>query len=153
MLRAFVVAGLLLAGGVAGYLGYSLWLAPGADNIAPAESTCDLLAAPCQWGTDEGTWRVALTRQEENGEGTTFELTVTAPEPPDRFVAVLRGQSMYMGEYPVPLVRETTNGYRARFTAPICTVSSNGMVWQLTLQDGQQPLENVPHTLVFRTQK
>ncbi|OZB13717.1 MAG: hypothetical protein B7X58_09005 [Marinobacter sp. 34-60-7] len=151
MLRAFVVAGLLLAVGVAGFLGYSEFLAPGGRGAEPAASTCDLLAAPCQWQTDEGTWQVALARQEESGQGTTFELTVTAPKPPDRFIAVLRGQSMYMGEYPVPLVRETTNGYRARFTAPVCSVSSDGMVWQLVLQDGQQALENVPHTLVFRT--
>lgn len=153
MLRAFVVAGLVLAVGVAGFLGYSRFVSPGVSGPEPAVSTCDLLAAPCQWQTDDGTWRVGLARQEETGEGTVLALTVTAPEPPDRFIAVLRGQSMYMGEYPIPLVRETTNGYRARFTAPICTVSSDGMVWQLTLQDGQQPLENVPHTLVFRTRK
>ncbi|HET8849485.1 MAG TPA: hypothetical protein VFM78_06330 [Marinobacter sp.] len=138
--------------GVATYLAYPLLKDNlNGDQVALTRATCDLLAAPCQWQTNDGTWRVELARQEESGQGTTYELTVTTPKPPDRFVAVLRGQSMYMGEYPVPLVRETSNGYRARFTAPVCTVSSDGMVWQLDLQDGQQPLENLPYTLVFRT--
>jgi len=59
---------------------------------------------------------------------------------------------MYMGEYPVPLVREESLEYRARFTAPFCTTGSE-MIWRIDFQDGQDLIENVPSTLVFRAEK
>jgi len=80
-----------------------------------------------------------------------YQLTVVTPERPERFLAVLRGESMYMGEYPVPLGNRTGNEYSARFTAPFCTVDAT-MTWRIDLQQGQQPIGNIPVKLVFQAE-
>jgi len=113
---------------------------------------CDLLSGPCTWTTAEGEWRVALSPGPEGDQGVEYQLEVAVPKAPDRFLAVLRGENMYMGEYPVPLVREQPLQYRARFTAPFCTTGGE-MIWRIDLQDGQDLIENGPSTLVFRAEK
>lgn len=113
---------------------------------------CNLLEAPCEWTTGDGEWRVELIETGTGTQGMEYRLAVNVPKAPDRFLAVLRGQSMYMGEYPVPLVREEPLSYQARFTAPVCTTGAD-MIWRVELQDGQEKLKNVPWMLVFRAQK
>ena len=84
------------------------------------------------------------------GQSTEYQLTVNAPMSPGRFLAVLRGESMYMGEYPVPLRQDENGKYSAHFTAPLCTTGSE-MVWRVDLQKGQKPLaETAPLKLVFQ---
>ncbi|MFO8141265.1 MAG: hypothetical protein R6T87_05125 [Marinobacter sp.] len=114
--------------------------------------TCDLLKTPCEWTTADGDWRVTLVSTEPGTQGMEYRLSVAVPKAPDRFLAVLRGQSMYMGEYPVPLVRQEPLTYQARFTAPFCTTGTD-MIWRIDLQDGQEKLDNVPWTLVFTARK
>lgn len=118
---------------------------------AAEQPQCDLLEGACEWTTSEGAWRVTLIATEPSAQGMQYRLLLTVPKSPDRFLAVLRGQSMYMGEYPVPLVREELHEYQARFTAPFCTTGAD-MIWRIDLQDGQEKLKNVPWTLVFRAQ-
>ena len=78
-----------------------------------------------------------------------YRLSIDASEAPDRLLAVLRGESMYMGEYPVPLTRGEDGVYTARFTAPVCTTGSD-MIWRIDLQDGQQALERPAVKMVFQ---
>lgn len=120
---------------------------PAADTSRPV---CDLLAGPCEWEMEAGLWQVELHNLGDQGQGIEYQLTVHAPTAPERFLAVLRGESMYMGEYPVPLQRNEEGEYSAHFTAPLCTTGSE-MVWRVDLQKGQQPLaETVPLKLVFQ---
>lgn len=115
----------------------------------PAAARCDLLkAGPCVWNTDAGRWSANLERVRDTSDGTAYRLEVSAPEAPDRFLAVLRGESMYMGEYPVALGQDADNLYTAQFNAPICSVDAS-MTWRIDLQEGQAPIEDVPVILVF----
>lgn len=150
MLRVIVVVGFLLGLISVAVLG-SRWLQT-SGNGAPVTSqpVCDLLAGPCGWETEAGHWQVDLHVMGDEGQGIEYQLTVHAPTAPERFLAVLRGESMYMGEYPVPLRKENDGQYSAHFTAPLCTTGSE-MVWRVDLQKGQQPLsETVPLKLIFQ---
>lgn len=119
--------------------------APGADK-----PVCNLLAGPCEWQLQTGLWKVALDVMVDGEQGTEYLLTVHAPGTPERFLAVLRGESMYMGEYPVPLRMDDDGRYSARFAAPLCTTGSE-MVWRIDLQQGQQPFPGtVPLKLIFQ---
>lgn len=150
MLRAIVVAGIIVSIILLGLFGFR-WLQT-AQNEAPGagKAVCDLLAGPCEWQTETGLWKVDLDDMVEGEQGKEYRLTVHAPKAPERFLAVLRGESMYMGEYPVPLRREDDGQYSAQFAAPLCTTGSE-MVWRVDLQQGQQPLpETAPLKLIFR---
>ncbi|MGC8118936.1 hypothetical protein [Marinobacter sp. VGCF2001] len=149
MVRAIGVLGLVVGAIVL------LALGPGWEESAtPAgdRPECKLLSEPCRWETGKGTWRAELTTLKAGDQGMEYRLTVQAPAPPERFLAVLRGQSMYMGEYPVPLSQKAPTLYQATFTAPFCTTGGD-MIWRIDLQDGQKVMENVPLTLVFRAEK
>lgn len=125
-------------------------------NPVPAGPRCDLLGEqPCRWANDAGRWSVSLEiveppeNQGDGGQGSEYRLLVDAPGQPSRFLAVLRGESMYMGEYPVPLRSEPGNRYSAHFTAPLC--STGAMTWRVDLQEGQDRIEGVPLQLVFES--
>ncbi|GGC71526.1 hypothetical protein GCM10011362_20040 [Marinobacter halophilus] len=149
MVRAIVVVSLVI-GAIALVVFGPRFLDTTAD--VAERPPCDLLKAPCEWTTKDGDWRITLVSTEPGTQGMEYRLSVTVPKAPDRFLAVLRGQSMYMGEYPVPLVREQPLEYQARFTAPFCTTGAD-MIWRIDLQDGQEKLQNVPWALVFQAQK
>jgi hypothetical protein len=129
----------------------SRWLqTSGNDTPVTNQPVCDLLAGPCEWKTQAGRWHADLQVMGGEEQSTEYQLTILAPTAPERFLAVLRGESMYMGEYPVPLRKEEDGRYSAHFTAPLCTTGSE-MVWRVDLQNGQQPLsETVPLKLVFQ---
>ncbi|SOB75379.1 hypothetical protein SAMN04488490_0963 [Marinobacter sp. LV10R510-11A] len=150
MLRAIVVVGFLLGLISAAVFG-SRWLqTSGNDAPETNQPACDLLAGPCEWETEAGLWQVDLHVMGGEEQGIEYQLTVQAPTAPERFLAVLRGESMYMGEYPVPLRKEEDGQYSAHFTAPLCITGSE-MAWRVDLQKGQQPLsETVPLKLVFQ---
>lgn len=159
MLRAIAVAGLILglitvAVFVPGMLGEDdeNQEAGTVDESAAANTRCDLLqAGPCRWSDSSGDWEVSLSELGEGSQGTEYRLTVVTPERPERFLAVLRGESMYMGEYPVPLGHRAGNEYAARFTAPFCTVDAT-MTWRIDLQQGQKPIQGIPVELVFQAE-
>ncbi|MET4024802.1 hypothetical protein ABIE59_000307 [Marinobacter sp. MBR-99] len=149
MVRTIVIVGLVAGAIVLALFGSRLFET--VDDTAK-HPECNLLAGACQWTNREGKWQVTLQELKEGAHGTEYLLQVSVAKAPDRFLAVLKGQSMYMGEYPVPMVRESALEYQARFTAPFCTTGAD-MIWRIDLQDGQQKLENVPWTLVFKAQK
>lgn len=148
MVRAAIVTGLLVGLGLLA-VGFQ-WFSNGTPAAKLPE--CNLLAGACDWQEDAGNWQVTLTPEGEGAQGTEYRLTVTAPAAPSRFLAVLRGESMYMGEYPVPLQKLGPGSYGAVFTAPFCTTGAS-MVWRIDLQSGQEKLGNVPHALVFQADK
>lgn len=150
MLRTIVVVGFIL-GLISAAIFGSRWQQFGDDQpVATNKPACNLLAGPCEWETNSGPWQVNLAVMDSQEQGTEYQLTVHAPVSPQRFLAVLRGESMYMGEYPIPLRRDEKGKYSAHFTAPLCTTGSE-MVWQVDLQTGQQPLaETAPLTLTFQ---
>lgn len=156
MLRTIVATGLILALiGIAVFgtrLLDDLGQKQMGDNPALRE-TCNLLKQDaCGWSTETADWKVTLNALEEgsqSGQNKEYRLTVVTSERPERFLAVLRGESMYMGEYPVPLGRQTGDEYTARFTAPLCTVDDT-MIWRIDLQQGQAPIKPMPLKLVFQ---
>ena len=110
---------------------------------------CDLMASACEWDNASGAWSVQLEVDEVGDQGTEYQLTIATDSAPERFLAVLRGESMYMGEYPVLLARSSPGHYSARFTAPVCTTGAD-MIWRLDLQAGQKALADIPVKMVFR---
>lgn len=152
MLRTILILGFVLGLATVAVFGVR-WLQT--PNNGPADAAlpvCDLLGSPCEWETGAGLWSVSLQIIGDEGQGTEYRLIVSSPVAPERFIAVLRGESMYMGEYPVPLRGGGNGQYSARFVAPLCTADTE-MVWRVDLQSGQQPLsESVPLKLVFQSE-
>ncbi len=149
MFRVFGVSIVLIA--VIGLAVFaSQYMGDSEEDVARPE--CDLLAGPCTWDTPEGQWSVSLIPQQGGAGKHLYTLNVKSPGAPDRFLAVLRGRTMYMGEYPVPLQRQSATHFVAEFEAPLCATGSE-MVWQIDLQSGQQKLESVPPILFFRAHR
>ena len=153
MLRAIAATGLIV--GLVALVVFG-WFMPGDagndQNTQDAAARCDLLAeGPCSWSNSSGEWEATLSKLGEGEQGMEYQLTVVTPERPERFLAVLRGESMYMGEYPVPLGNRTGNEYSARFTAPFCTVDAT-MTWRVDLQQGQEAIGDIPLKLVFQAE-
>ncbi|MGF2734819.1 hypothetical protein [Marinobacter sp. DUT-1] len=149
MIRAIAVTGLIIGLVTLLVFGPRFLSSPGTDEVSVADQPrCDLLERDCQWEGDEGTWLVELEPLGEGDQGTEFQVTVNAPRAPDRFLAVLRGESMYMGEYPVPLKHQGGETWTARFTAPFCTTGSE-MEWRIDLQSAEEPVGGNPMKLTF----
>lgn len=152
MLRAILILGFVLGLAIIGVFSVRWLQPPDNEAVAIVLPACDLLGPPCEWETAAGLWSVSMQSIGDEGQGTEYRLTVSAPATPQRFIAVLRGESMYMGEYPVPLRRGDDGQYLAQFVAPLCTTGAE-MVWRVDLQSGQQPLsESVPLKLVFQSE-
>ncbi len=147
MLRAYLAIGLLI-GVIALTLsnsGDTPWIGGGESS---SRSSCDLLAEPCTWSTREGQWSATLEAGEAGEQGVEYHLELTAPVEPERFLAVLRGESMYMGEYPIPLTQEGEDQYAATFTAPFCATGTE-MIWRVELRSGHDALETGDERLTF----
>lgn len=147
MLRAVMVVGLMLMLLVAAVFGPRLLKTVEPDAATGAKSECDLDSGPCSWTDLDGKCHVALKRLTD--QDAEYELIVTAAEAPDRLLAVLQGESMYMGEYPVPLRRQGDGRYVARFSAPLCTTGAD-MRWRLNLQQGQSSIDTAPFHMEFQ---
>jgi hypothetical protein len=113
-------------------------------------SICNLLQSDCDWQQQGQNWRVSLSDITTNNDTeNNYRLDIVAPGAPQPLLVVLRGESMYMGEYPVPLVRDG-NDYHAEFSAPFCT-TGDAMIWRVDLQKGMTPLaDQPPFRLVFQ---
>ncbi len=152
MLRAVLIAGFILVVLIAAMFGSGLpeTLSATGEKRAPKEE-CNLLTGPCEWSDGSNHWRVNLSPPAAPGEDQTYLLTITTEGAPDRFLAVLRGVSMYMGEYPVPLVQSEgePHTYTARFVSPVCSTGSK-MIWRVDLQQGQKIIDHIPVNMVFQ---
>lgn len=152
MRRAIAVLVFIIALSLFSVLGTRWLQSEDSQAVIASLPTCDLLAGPCEWQMEAGRWQVALEMLGDEGQGKEYLLTVHTPATPNRFLAVLRGESMYMGEYPVPLRQQESGIYTAHFTAPLCTTGAD-MVWRIDLQEGQNQLtDSVPLKLVFQAQ-
>jgi hypothetical protein len=152
MLRAIVIAGFVFVLFGAAMFGPDLFkkVSVGAEELPKEE--CDLLAGGCEWSDARGRWRVEFSASAGTNQPREYRLKVISPQvAPERFLAVLRGESMYMGEYPVPLVQaENSSGvYTARFTSPVCSTGGD-MIWRIDLQQGQNIIENIPVKMMFQ---
>lgn len=116
---------------------------------------CDLNAGPCQWEMNGKPWVAELEEGKAGNQGHEYLLRVHTRYEPDRLLAVLKGESMYLGEYPVPLNRtETDEGihvWQATFVAPFCTTDPD-MLWRIDFQQGNNALDPLPVKLIFEAE-
>lgn len=158
MIRGIRVSGLkigLIIGLIVGLTAVAVLVLRGVDGFDSKKtgqqtSTCDLQQGDCGWQQQGQNWQVGLSDITTNNDtGSHYRLDIVAPGAPQPLLVVLRGESMYMGEYPVPLVRDG-NQYYAEFSAPFCT-TGDAMIWRVDLQKGMTPLtDQPPFKLVFQ---
>lgn len=131
------------------------WLMSVGNGDAPSTQLCDLEKGPCQWKMNGTAWVAELERGDVGDQGREYRLRIHTGSAPDRFLAVLRGESMYLGEYPVPLSLEGEKSgipvWEAHFTAPFCTTEPE-MTWRIDLQQGNQPMSELPVRMVFQAE-
>lgn len=154
MLKA-LVAVLAIAGVVALGVFGPRWLMSGDTGRANHGAVeCDILSNTCQWAEQGKSWQARLQKNGIQAEGTEYLLTVQTATNQPRLLAVLRGESMYLGEYPVPMTRagRAPDGegqlWEARFTAPFCTTDPY-MTWRIDLQAGMDKTIDMPVKLTF----
>lgn len=154
MLRA-LVAVLAIIGVVAlGIFGPHWLMSEDRAPVNQGEELCDLLNDTCSWAQQGSNWQAQLKKDSVQGQGTEYRLTVKTDSSQPRLLAVLRGESMYLGEYPVPMARAglAPDGegqlWEARFTAPFCTTDPN-MTWRVDLQAGMGRETAMPVKLTF----
>ncbi|MBO6849635.1 MAG: hypothetical protein JJ867_04040 [Marinobacter sp.] len=154
MLRAIAVV-VLISGLIALAVLGPNWLMSTENEDTSSTVVCDLDTGPCQWKMKGSLWVAELERGRVGDQGQEYRLQVHTGASPDRFLAVLRGESMYLGEYPVPLDHTGVDGgidvWEATFTAPFCTTEPE-MTWRIDLQQGNQPMSDLPVKMVFRAE-
>jgi len=152
LLRALAVV-LVIIGGVAAAVFGPKWLRSVTDPEPESREACELDRGPCQWKMNGVTWVAELERGEIGNQGREYRLRLHTGAGTDRLVAVLRGESMYLGEYPVPLSETGSDGgiaiWQARFTAPFCTVDPD-MTWRIDLQQGSRSMDQLPVKMMFQ---
>ncbi|MFN2361358.1 MAG: hypothetical protein ABR522_09845 [Marinobacter sp.] len=157
MLKA-LVAVMAIAGVVAlGIFGPG-WLMSDVDSGSDQGAMeCDLLNDTCRWEQQGTQWSAQLTKGEVHAEGTEYRLKVTTDMDTPGLLAVLRGESMYLGEYPVPLTHtgKAQDGkgevWQARFTAPFCTTDPE-MTWRIDLQTDADTENDNSMKLTFKAE-
>ncbi len=116
---------------------------------------CNLNSGPCQWKMDGKPWVAELEQGKAGEQGQEYLLRLHTSYDPDRFLAVLKGESMYLGEYPVPLNRTETDAgihiWQATFVAPFCTTDPE-MLWRIDFQQSNGALDPLPVKLVFEAE-
>jgi hypothetical protein len=154
MIRGIRVSGLKI-GLIVGLIAVAVLALRWFDNLnsektAQQTRICNLQQSDCDWQQQGQNWRVSLSDITTNNDTeNNYRVDIVAPGAPQPLLVVLRGESMYMGEYPVPLVRDG-NEYYAEFSAPFCT-TGDAMMWRVDLQKGMTPLaDQPPFRLVFQ---
>ncbi|WP_404362609.1 hypothetical protein [Marinobacter sp.] len=147
--RAIAVV-LLITGLLAGAVLGPRWLMSdsGTNESSSGSQACDLLAGYCEWQWAGDQWVASLTT---TGVDDRLQLRLQGPPTSRRMTAVLRGESMYLGEYPIPLVRNgPDSGWTGSFTVPLCAVDPM-MTWRVDFHQGSElvPLDGSPEKLVF----
>ena len=133
-LRAIAVT-LMITGMVAGAMLGPRWLMSDSDDESSDHRTCDLRAGSCAWQRDGDPWAAFLVASGSDGE---VKLDLRGPPIGQRMTAILRGESMYLGEYPVPMERNHADGgWSATFRVPFCTVDPE-MVWRVDFHHGKE---------------
>lgn len=162
MLRA-LLAVIAIAGVMALGVFGPRWLMLDADNRSDqGVVVCDVLHDTCRWTQQGNHWDAHLVKDGVQGEGTQgegneYRLSIKTNMNPPRLLAVLRGESMYLGEYPVPMARVgvapdgSGHIWEARFTAPFCTTDLE-MTWRIDLQTSMDAQPDMPVKLTFKAE-
>lgn len=134
------------------------WLMVDADGRSSQSlERCDVLYDTCRWTQQGSHWDAHLIQDVSREQSGEYRLSVKTNKELQGLLAVLRGDSMYMGEYPVPMTRAgvAADGsgelWEARFTAPYCTTEPE-MTWRIDLQTGMDRKLDMPVTLTFRAE-
>lgn len=134
------------------------WLMLDTENQAgQGVIECDVLSDTCRWTQQSNHWDAALVKVGAGADGTEYQLSVKTNKNLTRLLAVLRGESMYLGEYPVPMTRAgmAPDGsgqlWEAKFTAPLCTTDPD-MTWRIDLQTGMETEPDRPVKLIFQAE-
>lgn len=150
-----LVAVLAIAGVVTlGIFGPRWLMSEDAGGADQGTVDCNLLHKTCHWAQEGQSWQARLQKSGVQAQGTEYHLTVKTDRNQPRMLAVLRGESMYLGEYPVPMTKAgmSPDGkgqiWEARFTAPFCTTDPN-MTWRIDLQAGMDHAFAMPVKLTF----
>lgn len=153
MIRGIAIV-LVLAGALALISVAPNWLMElsggGAESDQPG---CDLMQGNCSWETESAQWQVSLSRLPDEQGSLRFRLAVDTTEEVERMHGVLRGESMYLGEYPVLLSKNAEDGtWLGTFTPPVCTVQ-DVMVWRIDLEIPGNPEFRQPQRLLFEVHR
>lgn len=131
------------------------WLMSSNSDALVETPVCDLNAGPCQWKMNGKPWVAELEQGKVGEQGQEYLLRIHTSYNPDRFLAVLKGESMYLGEYPVPLKRAESDAgihiWQATFVAPFCTTDPE-MLWRIDFQQSNSDLDPLPLKLVFEAE-
>ncbi len=155
MLKA-LVALIAISGVVAlGVFGPRWLMSDNDSQSAPGMDDCNVLNDTCRWTQQGNLWDARLVEDGVRGDGTEYLLSVKTNMKSQRLLAVLRGESMYLGEYPVPMARAglaedgSSQLWEARFTAPFCTTEPD-MTWRIDLQPDMESEADMPLKLTFK---
>lgn len=119
------------------------------------KAVCDLTASPCvlsikdqslQAAKPDEPWLLRLTHEPVAGDSHEVRLQLTVNGRLDRVNAIMQGESMYMGEYPIlfrllstqteaqtqPQPQPQPQVWQAVFRMPVCT-TSHAMLWRIRL--------------------
>lgn len=147
MLRAFLVVSLIVAVLAAGVFVPRLLKTAGPDRTESVNEACNLLEEECQWPGESGAWAVKLESRSVDRDG--YRLIVETPVEVPRILAVLRGESMYMGEYPVLLNKIAERRYEGTFEVPFCSTGDQ-MSWRIDLQESASSAPMNENLMVFQ---
>lgn len=127
------------------------------DQVVEAGTACNVLKNNCQWSIKGKHWEVQLLKVGREAGNTEYRLRVATEENHPRMLAVLRGDSMYLGEYPLPMTRagsvdaDGKHLWNTRFTAPFCTTDPD-MTWRIDLQTSIEVKIDKPVKMVFKAE-
>ncbi|WP_339799538.1 hypothetical protein [uncultured Marinobacter sp.] len=110
---------------------------------------CRPLVESCRWGSGEDQGEITLERIGDSPSGPELRLTLNYPGAVTSPLLILKGESMYMGEYPLRLQRLAGGQrFRVTFTPPFCSTDPH-MTWRAELSDDGDRLA-IPFRILFQ---
>ncbi|WP_092024080.1 hypothetical protein [Marinobacter zhejiangensis] len=117
------------------------------------QPACNLAHEPCTWDVDGSHWQASLTQLPDEQGSARFRFSIKTNATIERMHGVLRGESMYLGEYPVLLTySDSEQEWQGVFTPPVCTVQDI-MVWRIDLELPGRPALNAGQRLLFEVHR
>ena len=157
MLKIILTATALIVFTALSFLGPSWLMSDADDQVGETVIVCNVLKDNCQWSIDGKQWEAELSKVGREAGNTEYRFSVATEETYPRMLAVLRGDSMYLGEYPVPMTRSGSANadgkqvWNTRFTAPFCTTDPE-MTWRIDLQASIDARIDKPLKMIFKAE-